>query len=79
MNQEGKLLCNPGATDILANCIITTPTTGENTTTTFVFDTKNSSSLLDIWQLYDKVNFNQGGLYCILNTKDNKYRSNWTR
>ena len=76
---DNKLIPDQGTTDILANCIITTPTTGENATTTFVFDTKNSSTLLDIWQLYDKVNFNQGGLYCILNTKDKKYRSNWTR
>ena len=77
--KNNRLIPDPGATDILANCIITTPTTGENATTTFVFDTKNSFTLLDIWQLYDKVNFNQGGLYCILNTKDKKYRSNWTR
>lgn len=77
--KNNKLIPDPGATDILVNCIITTPTTGENATTTFVFDTKSSSTLLDIWQLYDKVNFNQGGLYCILNTKDKKYRSNWTR
>ena len=77
--KNNRLIPGPGATDILANCIITIPTTGENATTTFVFDTKSSSTLLDIWQLYDKVNFNQGGLYCILNTKDKKYRSNWTR
>ena len=76
--KNNRLIPDQGTTDILTNCIITTPT-GSGATTTFVFDTKNSSTLLDIWQLYDKVNFNQGGLYCILNTKDKKYRSNWTR
>ena len=76
--KDNRLIPDQGTTDILTNCIITTPT-GPGTTTTFVFDTKSSSTLLDIWQLYDKVNFNQGGLYCILNTKDKKYRSNWTR
>ena len=76
--KNNRLIPDQGATDILTNCIITTPT-GPGATTTFVFDTKSSSTLLDIWQLYDKVNFNQGGLYCILNTKDKKYRSNWTR
>lgn len=76
--KDNRLIPDQGATDILANCIITTPI-GQDATTTFVFDTKSSFTLLDIWQLYDKVNFNQGGLYCILNTKDKKYRSNWTR
>ena len=77
--KDNRLIPDQGTTDILTNCIIATPT-GPGATTTFIFDTKSSSTLLDIWQLYDKVNFNQGGLCCILNdTKDNQYKSNWNR
>ena len=77
--KNNRLIPDQGTTDILTNCIIITPT-GPGATTTFVFDTKSSSTLLDIWQLYDKVNFNQGGLCCILTSnKGNQYKSNWNR
>lgn len=71
-NKEGKLVCSPGATDILSDYFMFD-------SNQLVFDTK-SATLLDIWQLYDKVNFNQGGLYCILTTSQGKqYKSNWDR
>lgn len=45
--KDNTLIPDQGTTDILANCVITTPT-GQNATTTFVFDTKSSSTWLDI-------------------------------
>ena len=45
--KDNRLIPDQGTTDILTNCIIATPT-GPDATTTFIFDTKSSSTLLDI-------------------------------
>lgn len=75
--QGGELIADAGATDALGKCRLIT--SDDNNDPTIIVFTGDYSTFRDLWQLYDRVDFNHAGIYCTLTTTTQQYKSNWDR